>query len=175
MGGLASARTFRCTLHVTGILAFRHPIAAAFALTQLFSALLLGMGSFRLLASIWHRLPHRGWLGLSGAISIVLGLLLWNAWPASGLWFIGFCVGIDLIVEGAGWNSLCLSRNQLGALAPKLRRRVNAFKLARVRRGLGISIVAARSSEPQQAPALGRAAYALSVRKDDAEPNQSAR
>jgi len=46
-------------------------------------------------------------------------LLLWNAWPASGLWFIGFCVGIDLIVEGAGWISLCLSRHQLGALAPK--------------------------------------------------------
>jgi hypothetical protein len=34
-------------------LAFRHPIAAAFALALLFSALLLGMGSFRLLASIW--------------------------------------------------------------------------------------------------------------------------
>ena len=104
---------------VTGILTFRHPIAAALALTLLFSALLLGMGSFRLLASIWYRFPHRSWLGLSGAISIVLGLLLWNAWPASGLWFIGFCVGIDLLVEGAGWISLCLSRNDLGALAPK--------------------------------------------------------
>jgi len=102
---------------VTGILTFRHPIAAALALTLLFSALLLGMGSFRLLASIWYRFPHWGWVALSGAISMLLGLMLWHAWPVSGLWFIGFCVGIDLIVEGAGWISLCLSRHELGAPA----------------------------------------------------------
>src|SRR5262245_51830643 len=96
---------------VTGILTFRHPIAAALALTLLFSALLLGMGSFRLLGSVWYRFPHWGWVALSGGISMLLGLMLWRAWPASGLWFIGVCVGIDLIVEGAGWISLCLPRN----------------------------------------------------------------
>ena len=104
---------------VTGILTFRHPIAAALALTLLFSALLLGMGSFRLLASIWYRFPHWGWVALSGAISILLGLMLWNAWPTSGLWFIGLCVGIDLIVEGAGWISLCLPRKNLVVLASR--------------------------------------------------------
>jgi len=104
---------------VTGILTFRHPIAAALALTLLFSALLLGMGSFRLLASIWYRFPHWGWVALSGAISILLGLMLWNAWPSAGLWFIGLCVGVDLIVEGAGWISLCLARNDPVALASR--------------------------------------------------------
>lgn len=93
---------------VTGILTFRHPITAALALTLLFAALLLGMGSFRLIAAIWYRFPHWGWVAFSGLISMLLGLMLWNAWPASGLWFIGFCVGIDLIVEGAGWIALCL-------------------------------------------------------------------
>jgi len=104
---------------VTGILTFRHPIAAALALTLLFSALLLGMGSFRLLASVWYRFPHWGWVALSGAISILLGLMLWNAWPSAGLWFIGLCVGVDLIVEGAGWISLCLTRNDPAALTSR--------------------------------------------------------
>jgi uncharacterized membrane protein HdeD (DUF308 family) len=98
---------------VTAILTFRHPIAAALALTLLFSALLLGMGSFRLIAAIWYRFPHWGWVALSGIVSMLLGLMLWNAWPVSGLWFIGLCVGIDLIVEGLGWITLAFRGNNL--------------------------------------------------------------
>jgi uncharacterized membrane protein HdeD (DUF308 family) len=94
---------------VVGFLTFRHPIAAALALMLLFSALLLGVGLFRVIGSIWYRFPHWGWVALSGTISIVLGVMLWNSWPVSGLWFIGFCVGIDLIVEGAGWIKLSLN------------------------------------------------------------------
>jgi hypothetical protein len=43
------------------------------------------------------------------------------------------------------------------------------------RKSVVMSTVAARSREPQHAPALGRAAHVLSARKDDAKPNQSAR
>jgi uncharacterized membrane protein HdeD (DUF308 family) len=94
---------------VVGVLTFRHPIAAALALTLLFAALLLGVGLFRVIASVWYQFPHWGWVAVSGVISIILGLMLWNAWPASGLWFIGFCVGIDLIAEGLGWIMLTAS------------------------------------------------------------------
>jgi uncharacterized membrane protein HdeD (DUF308 family) len=88
---------------VAGVLTFRHPISAALALTLLFAGLFLGVGLFRVIAAIWYRFPNWGWVAVSGAVSVLLGLLLWNAWPASGLWFIGFCIGIDLIVEGVGW------------------------------------------------------------------------
>src|SRR5215467_12486881 len=88
---------------VAGVLTFRHPISAALALTLLFAGLFLGVGLFRVIAAIWSRFPNWGWVAVSGAVSVLLGLLLWNAWPASGLWFIGFCIGIDLIVEGVGW------------------------------------------------------------------------
>jgi uncharacterized membrane protein HdeD (DUF308 family) len=94
---------------VTGVLTFRHPIAAALALTLLFAALLVGVGLFRLIASVWYRFPSWGWVALGGGVSVLLGLMLWNAWPLSGLWFIGFCIGIDLIVEGAGWIRLSTS------------------------------------------------------------------
>ena len=94
---------------VAAVLTFRHPIAAALALTLLFSALLLAVGLFRVIGTVWYRFPQWGWVALSGAISILLGLMLWNSWPASGLWFIGFCIGVDLIVEGAGWIALYAS------------------------------------------------------------------
>jgi len=96
---------------VTGILTFRHPVTAALALTLLFAALFLCVGLFRVIAAIWYRFPHWGWVALSGAVSFMLGLMLWNAWPASGLWFIGLCIGIDLIVEGAGWLGLPVGGN----------------------------------------------------------------
>jgi uncharacterized membrane protein HdeD (DUF308 family) len=91
---------------VAGVLTYRHPVTAALALTLLFAALFLGVGLFRMIASLWYRFPSWGWVTLSGAISFILGLMLWNAWPASGLWFIGLCIGIDLIVEGVGWLML---------------------------------------------------------------------
>lgn len=91
---------------VAGVLTYRHPVAAALALTLLFAALFLGVGLFRMIASVWHRFPSWGWVALSGAISFALGLMLWNAWPVSGIWFIGLCIGIDLIVEGVGWLML---------------------------------------------------------------------
>ena len=91
---------------VAGVLTYRHPVAAALALTLLFAALFLGVGLFRMIASVWYRFPSWGWVALSGAISFALGLMLWNAWPVSGIWFIGLCIGIDLIVEGVGWLML---------------------------------------------------------------------
>jgi uncharacterized membrane protein HdeD (DUF308 family) len=91
---------------VAGVLTFRHPIAAALALTLLFAALFLGVGLFRIITSIWYRFPYWGWVAASGAVTFILGLMLWNAWPVSGVWFIGLCIGIDLIVEGVGWLML---------------------------------------------------------------------
>ena len=91
-----------------GVVTFRHPITAALALTLLFAALFLGVGLFRVVTSLWYRFPNWGWVAAGGAVSVALGLMLWNAWPASGLWFIGLCIGIDLIVEGAGWIMLAL-------------------------------------------------------------------
>ena len=104
---------------VTGILTFRHPVTAALALTLLFAALFLCVGLFRVIAAIWYRFPHWGWVALSGAVSFLLGLMLWNDWPASGLWFIGLCIGIDLIVEGAGWLGLPVGGNSARLSSPR--------------------------------------------------------
>jgi uncharacterized membrane protein HdeD (DUF308 family) len=104
---------------VTGILTFRHPVTAALALTLLFAALFLCAGLFRVIAAFWYRFPHWGWVALSGAVSFLLGLMLWNDWPASGLWFIGLCIGIDLIVEGLGWIGLPVGGNSARLSSPR--------------------------------------------------------
>jgi uncharacterized membrane protein HdeD (DUF308 family) len=91
---------------VAGVLTYRHPVAAALALTLLFAALFMAVGLFRMITAVWHRFSSWGWVAASGVISFILGLMLWNQWPVSGLWFIGLCIGIDLIVEGIGWLML---------------------------------------------------------------------
>jgi len=60
-------------------------------------------------------LHHRGWLVLNGAISILLGVMIWRAWPVSGLWVIGMFIGIDMIVDGWTEIMLALSARSLPA------------------------------------------------------------
>jgi uncharacterized membrane protein HdeD (DUF308 family) len=38
---------------------------------------------------------------LSGIVSVVLGIMLLIQMPVSSVWFIGFAIGVDLIVDGA--------------------------------------------------------------------------
>ena len=43
------------------------------------------------------------WVVLSGAITLLLGLLILARWPVSSLYILGLFLGIDLIMAGAGW------------------------------------------------------------------------
>ena len=45
-------------------------------------------------------------------IAFLLGVMLVMEWPASGLWFIGTCIGITLLFEGWGWVMLALAAHQ---------------------------------------------------------------
>ena len=54
-------------------------------------------------------------LGSVGAISILLGVMIWRAWPVSGLWVIGMFIGIDMIVDGWTEIMLALSARSLPA------------------------------------------------------------
>jgi uncharacterized membrane protein HdeD (DUF308 family) len=47
------------------------------------------------------------WFGVlllaSGIIGILAGLVILAKWPISGLWVIGFVVGVDLLFHGVWW------------------------------------------------------------------------
>ena len=41
---------------------------------------------------------------LSGAVTLVLGVMIWRQLPEAALWVIGTFVGIDLIFNGWSWG-----------------------------------------------------------------------
>lgn len=94
---------------VTGFLLATRPLLGAEVATILMAAFFLISGLFQFVGSLWVALPGWGWQALDGIIALVLGLLVWTQWPASGLWVIGLFIGIDLLFYGAAWIALALS------------------------------------------------------------------
>jgi uncharacterized membrane protein HdeD (DUF308 family) len=103
---------------VVGALVLRTPLDATLVFTLLFAAYLLVGGLFRMIAALALGFPGSGWLALGGLISTLLGLALWWQWPSSGLWFIGTCIGVDLILHGASWIALAFTARRLPVLTP---------------------------------------------------------
>lgn len=83
-----------------GLLIVTHPASGALALTMLLAAYLMVIGLFRTITAFHLRHRSWGWAALDGIVTLVLGLLLWTAWPLSALWFLGFAVGIALLLRG---------------------------------------------------------------------------
>ena len=83
-----------------GALLVIYPGAGALTLTILLSGYFVVGGLFKAIASMVLQFPSWGWSMASGVVSVVLGVLLAMQWPVSGLWFIGFAVGVDLILYG---------------------------------------------------------------------------
>ena len=91
---------------VIGLVLIRNPVAGALSITLLLAILFVFGGIFRFVSALWMKFPNYGWAAFSGFITFVLGVLLWNQWPPSALWFIGFAVGINFIFAGVSWSSL---------------------------------------------------------------------
>ena len=89
------------------------PVPGAVALTLIYAISLVVQGVFRLGAALATRMDGRGSLLLSGAITLLLGILIWNQWPSSGLWVIGLFLGIDLLFYGWWLVSLALAVRRL--------------------------------------------------------------
>lgn len=100
---------------IAGVVMVANPARAAVILTLLIAMILIVAGLFRLFIALSTSLHHRGWLILNGAISIVLGIMIWEAWPVSGLWVIGLFIGIDMIFDGWTEIMLALSARRLPA------------------------------------------------------------
>ncbi len=83
-----------------GLLIVTHPTSGALVLTMLLAAYLAVIGLYRAITALYLRHPSWGWAVLDGIVTLVLGLLLWTAWPLSALWFLGFAVGIALLLRG---------------------------------------------------------------------------
>jgi len=104
---------------VLGFLFLRDPGDALLAMTLLLACVLMVGGLFRIIGSLMYQFPHWGWVFAGGAINLLLGILIWQQWPFSGLWVIGLFVGIDMIFNGWTWIMLSLAlKNVVQPTAP---------------------------------------------------------
>ena len=88
---------------VIGLVLFTQPAGGALALTWVLGVVFVVSGIARIYVSI-RNWAHAGWLLLiSGLLGILVGLYILIGWPATGLWVIGFLLGIDLVFHGLGW------------------------------------------------------------------------
>jgi uncharacterized membrane protein HdeD (DUF308 family) len=93
----------------------RYPVMGTLTLTLLIAIYLMFGGVFRIIYALWAQFPQYGWAIFSGIVSVILGLLLWNQWPTSALWFIGFAVGLSFIFAGIAWCVLAFRLKSLPA------------------------------------------------------------
>jgi len=97
----------------TGYLLVRYPLAGAVSLTLILASFFIVGGVFRTIGAGVMKLPRWGWSVFSGLVSVVLGVVLLGQMPVSSIWFIGFAIGVDLIVEGASLIGFASAINTL--------------------------------------------------------------
>jgi uncharacterized membrane protein HdeD (DUF308 family) len=86
---------------VLGLIAFANVLAATFVSVLYLGILMIVAGALRLSAGIRSRqLDGWGWLIISGAITLLVGIVLALGWPANALWALGTLLAADLTIQG---------------------------------------------------------------------------
>lgn len=101
---------------VCGLLLVAGPPAPTAGITLLITVVLIAGGTLRLLWSVAAAAPGRGASIAHGALTLLLGILLWATWPAGSLGALGVFVGADLLASGAVLLSLAVGAR---GLAPR--------------------------------------------------------
>jgi len=94
---------------VVGVMVVRTPVSSAITLTLLITGWLLASGLFRIVASVANRHAGWGWEVVNGAVSLLLGAMIWAQFPSSALWLIGTFVGIEILFRGVTWIGFALA------------------------------------------------------------------
>ena len=82
-------------------------IQVILSITLWLAAIFFITGFLRLVSAFQHRHFNEWfWMALSGLISILMGFLIMNGYPASSLWLPGLLIAIELLLQG--WSMLFL-------------------------------------------------------------------
>jgi uncharacterized membrane protein HdeD (DUF308 family) len=84
----------------TGYLLIRYPLAGALTFTLVLALFFVVGGLLRTIGAAMMKFPNWGWIVFSGVVSVVLGIMLLVQMPVSSLWFLGFAVGVEMLVDG---------------------------------------------------------------------------
>jgi uncharacterized membrane protein HdeD (DUF308 family) len=100
---------------VVGFMLVDEPIQGAVGLTLLLAVFLITGGLFRIAAALLMRFRNWGWSLLNGALSLLLGVIVWKylLLEKGYLWVIGVFVGVEMIFAGWTWIMFALSVRNL--------------------------------------------------------------
>ena len=88
---------------VAGGLMLVQPLVGAQTLSLALGVVVLGVGAARALIGVQHRSdPGWVWMLVTGAVGIVLGLLILAAVHEGAVWILGLLVAIELLAQGWG-------------------------------------------------------------------------
>ncbi len=93
---------------IVGIMIIDQPLNSAVQLTLLLAFFLVFSGILRIVFALTEQFTGWGWVLLNGAVTLLLGMLIYKQWPASGLWVIGLFIGIEMIFNGWNWIALAI-------------------------------------------------------------------
>jgi uncharacterized membrane protein HdeD (DUF308 family) len=102
----------------TGYVLVRYPGAGAVSLTLVLAVFFVVGGMFRAVGAGMMQFPRWGWSLASGIVSVALGIMLLVQMPVSSIWFIGFAIGVDLVVDGASLVGFATAIHRLPTLTP---------------------------------------------------------
>lgn len=96
---------------VAGAYMLSQPVDALVTLTLFLAAYFVASGIVQIVGAFGAR-PEAGWgwLLFGGIVSVLLGLMIWQQFPLSGVWAVGALVGIHLLMSGATLIAVAFDR-----------------------------------------------------------------
>jgi uncharacterized membrane protein HdeD (DUF308 family) len=114
VGSLLLRLVWAALTAIVGIWLIVEPHNGTLTLTFVLGVYFLFMGLTRItVAFIGRGEPNAGWVGLSGVLGLIIGILVLAKFPSSADWAIGLLVGIDLIFAGWTLTSIALLGKEL--------------------------------------------------------------
>lgn len=102
---------------VAGYLLIRYPHQGLVAVTMILASLFIVGGLFQLVSASLLRFPAWFWSMLSGAISLVLGIVVLAKMSETSVFFLGLVVGVNFVLDGAWCIALATELNKLPKMA----------------------------------------------------------
>ncbi len=98
---------------VAGCYMIYNPVINAISLTFVLSIFFIVSGILKVIFALLNQMPHRLWLLINGICTTILGILIWQQWPVSGVWALGLLLGVDMIFTGWTWIMLSLAAKSI--------------------------------------------------------------
>ena len=96
-----------------GIMVMQNPLLASSIITLMLAGMFIAIGILRIFIAFQIRATGQWlWTAIAGVASILLGVMIYAKWPASGLVIIGLFIAIEMLIHGWSLVSIALVARQ---------------------------------------------------------------